>query len=192
MSWVVLEKLIFPFSFSRGRAVTGKCTDLFRYIQRGYLHNWTKFNTKNFRAVYVKIANFYFWVNLNSSSVSLSPRSVGTVLWLPMYILNMHKIRVGSETLTAVLIIFAVFWDIASCSPHVNRRSGGTVMSNFRVENQKSTTFCYSLASRTADFRPWRWTSVYIRTTRRYIPEDSNFRIKSVQGSTYTNIQKSM
>jgi hypothetical protein len=42
----------------------------------------------------------------------------------------------------------AIFRDIAPCSPHVNRRFGGTSI---------WLATCYTLVFCSPDFRPWRW-----------------------------------
>jgi hypothetical protein len=56
-------------------------------------------------------------------------------------------IFVGSDVLTAVVTYVAIFWDIAPCTPYVNRRFGGT----------HCLVTCYMLVSCSADFRTWRW-----------------------------------
>jgi hypothetical protein len=43
----------------------------------------------------------------------------------------------GFEVLTAAVNI-ATIWNIASCSPYVNRRFGGIISSIFKVESQPS------------------------------------------------------
>jgi hypothetical protein len=45
--------------------------------------------------------------------------------------------QVGFEVLTAVVMDVATFWDIAQCSPHVNRRFGRTY--HFHLQGLKST-----------------------------------------------------
>jgi hypothetical protein len=44
---------------------------------------------------------------------------------------------VGIEVLTAVVIKFAIFWDIAPCSPYMNRRFGGTYHLHLQGANIK-------------------------------------------------------
>jgi hypothetical protein len=55
-----------------------------------------------------------------------------------------------------------IFWDIAPCSPYVNRRFGGTY--HLYLQGRKSVMEGTSLQQ------------VHIRTTRRYIPEVGNIQ----------------
>jgi hypothetical protein len=45
-------------------------------------------------------------------------------------------IYVGIEIMTAVVMNVAIFWDIAPCSPYVNRCFGGTY--HLRLQDRKS------------------------------------------------------
>jgi hypothetical protein len=94
------------------------------------------------------------------------------------------SIYVGFEVLTAVVMNVALFWDIAPCSPYVNRRFGG-IYHIYRVENHPSKeprcsrwpassmlVSCsdkFYLEDRGDMFHE---TSVHVRTTQRYIPDD--------------------
>jgi hypothetical protein len=81
----------------------------------------------------------------------------------------------GYEVLTAVVMNIVIFWNIAPCSPYVNRCFGGTYHSIFatrwflvRLILILKIELIYSSE-----------TSVHIRTTRRYIPEYGNIYIPS-------------
>jgi hypothetical protein len=43
---------------------------------------------------------------------------------------------VGFEVFTAVVMKIVIFWDIAPCSPYMNRRFGGTY--HFHLQGRKS------------------------------------------------------
>jgi hypothetical protein len=47
-----------------------------------------------------------------------------------------QDIFIGVEVLSAVVTNAAIFWDIAECSPYVNRRFGGTY--HFNIQGRKS------------------------------------------------------
>jgi hypothetical protein len=61
----------------------------------------------------------------------------------------------------------ANFWDVAPCSPYVDRRFLGTY--RFHLQGQKLAE------QESSDFRliPSSETSIHLRTTRRHIPEHS-------------------
>jgi hypothetical protein len=59
---------------------------------------------------------------------------------------------VGFEVLTAVIMNAAIFWDIAPCSPYVNRRFRRT----YHLHLQ-GLAICCTLVPCSADFRSWRW-----------------------------------
>jgi hypothetical protein len=42
----------------------------------------------------------------------------------------------GFEALASVVMNVSIFWDIAPCSPYMNRRFGGCIISIFRVGNE--------------------------------------------------------
>jgi hypothetical protein len=101
-----------------------------------------------------------------------------------------------------------IFWDIAPCSPYVNRSFGGCFYLYFqggksaeqetrRLDNKSASrdnsyclATCYRLVCCSADFLPWRWRwyvplkmSVYVRTTRHCNPEDATCIITAVRSS---------
>jgi hypothetical protein len=71
---------------------------------------------------------------------------------------------VGFGVLTAVVMNVAIFWDIAPCSPYVNRRFGETY--HLHIQGRKTAakgTSEQQMASQKAT-----------QTSRRYIPEDGS------------------
>jgi hypothetical protein len=78
----------------------------------------------------------------------------------------------------------AIFWNIAPCSPNVNRRFGGAYQLHFQSKKsaeqgtrvQQLTRHNYRLIFGSEDKAdPFlRNVRLHIRTTRRYIPEDGN------------------
>jgi hypothetical protein len=86
-----------------------------------------------------------------------------------------NKIRnVGLQVLTAIVMNIATFWDIAPCSPYVNRRFGqmflpshllhaGSLLGSFSKQNMEVI-----FSSK---------TSLHIRATGRYIPKDSSSQL---------------
>jgi hypothetical protein len=84
----------------------------------------------------------------------------------------------GFEVLTALVMNIAIIWNIASCSPYVNRRFGGIIPSIFKVESQPSKKpECSRRLDRMAlkiELIRSSEESVHIWTAQRYIPEDWN------------------
>jgi hypothetical protein len=73
---------------------------------------------------------------------------------------------------------YDIFWDIPQCSTYVNRRFGGTYhlcLQGWKsAEEETSVQQVAGQVTLNIEVICSSETSVYIRTTRRYIPEDSN------------------
>jgi hypothetical protein len=85
-------------------------------------------------------------------------------------------IALGFEILTGVVTKFTIFWDLAPCSPYVNRRFRG--MYHLHLQCRKSAkreTSVQRVSShlKTGVIRSSE-RSFHIRTRRHYIAEDSN------------------
>jgi hypothetical protein len=92
-----------------------------------------------------------------------------------------HLQIIGSEVLTAVVMNVAIFWDMAPCSSYVNRRFGRTY--HLHLQDKKQPTKNHPSAGRSTLYMGLirsSETSVYIRITRRYIPEDGNIRLQII------------
>jgi hypothetical protein len=102
-------------------------------------------------------------------------------LCLSSGILKTRKHNVRFDVFTAVTMKNAIFWDVASCRPCVNRRFGGT----FRLHLQDCSLQTPAYAgSSLADFSTLKIeairsseTSVHTRSTRRHIPEDRKHNV---------------
>jgi hypothetical protein len=85
----------------------------------------------------------------------------------------------GPDVLTAVIMNAAIFWDITPCSPYMNRRFGGTF--NLYLQGRKSVgkessakKIAGLISTLKIEVIRSSETSLHIRITLRYIPEDSN------------------
>jgi hypothetical protein len=75
----------------------------------------------------------------------------------------------------------AIFWDIAQCNPYVNRLFGGTY--HLHIQGRKSAEQ-ETRAQQVVRLIPSSETSIHIRTTQRYIPEDGNIHLFMYMGYT--------
>jgi hypothetical protein len=90
------------------------------------------------------------------------------------------NIYVGLEVLTAVVMKVVIFWDITPCSPCMIQRFERTYQLYFQGRKSDGHLLaCWFLVRQIFDLkmkliRSYK-TVIYFRTTRLYIPEDSNF-----------------
>jgi hypothetical protein len=95
--------------------------------------------------------------------------------WLLRYDLSENSLwEVGYKVLTAVVMNASIFWDIANCSPYLNRGFGGKY--RLHLQGRKWAT-CYKLVSCSANFRSRRW--------RWYIPPKRLFTYR-LNGDIFT------
>jgi hypothetical protein len=110
---------------------------------------------------------------------------------LPSHILRILNLNATNLPWSINKIKLVIFWDIAPCSPYMNRCFGGTYHRHLQgrksAEQETSESSSFLLG--------WYWTlkmevirssetSVHIRSTRRYIPEDGNFHFHNYRCRT--------
>jgi hypothetical protein len=78
---------------------------------------------------------------------------------------RLRETHLWFEVLTVVVWNAAIFWDIAPCSSYVNQ-----------INSAQTLDACWFLARLLEVIRSFEM-SVYIRTTRRYIPENGNIQL---------------
>jgi hypothetical protein len=93
----------------------------------------------------------------------------GFVIW-PFILREEHRVMVGFEVLTAVVLKSTIFWDITPCSPlRINRPLGGAY--SLSLQGRKILPPALTLVSCLAYFRPWRWRR-YVLPKLRWLSTD--------------------
>jgi hypothetical protein len=138
------------------RAVNMKGTKSRRQVYRDQVQYYTEANyvSQCYRAVWDKANRKHIKGSINIHSLDTSFPSA-------------KKKKCHANRLMKV----AIFWDTAPCNPYMSRRFGGTY--HFQFQGPKSACSTWLGLSADRGMRPSE-TSVHIRTTRRYIPEDGN------------------